>query len=157
MSYYEQLYGEIDDYCTLLNIIKTKINPYEYNFYDFGSGYGKIVNYFGHFFKESIGVEIVKDRYDHSLLNKMNDNVIFINKNFFDVDLKKNFVLLINNLCLKEGTNKRLSQKILDNIQKNSINLVMVSKKLDLLKEYYLNCFTIKCSWGYSEIYFYMI
>tara|TARA_B100000524_G_C23616227_1_gene357985 strand:- start:145 stop:408 length:264 start_codon:yes stop_codon:yes gene_type:complete len=87
----------------------------------------------------------------------MNDNVIFINKNFFDVDLKKNFVLLINNLCLKEGTNKRLSQKILDNIQKNSINLVMVSKKLDLLKEYYLNYFTIKCSWGYSEIYFDMI
>ena len=32
MSYYEQLYGEIDDYCTLFEIIKNYINPNEFFF-----------------------------------------------------------------------------------------------------------------------------
>ena len=45
MSYREQIYGEIND----LNFLYSLINVYtnyrslNYNFYDFGSGYGNIV------------------------------------------------------------------------------------------------------------------
>lgn len=50
MSYYEQTYGEIVDNVTLMNIIKKYIMPKNFIFYDFGSGNGKIVDYFSYFF-----------------------------------------------------------------------------------------------------------
>ena len=155
MSYCEQLYGEIDEIVILLEIIIKYVNPTEYIFDDFGSGYGKIVNYYSYYFIKSIGVELVKERYDKALLYKENNNTIFINDNFFNIILPKNYVLLINNIAFKEGTNKRLSLKILN--ENRAYNLVLVTQKLPLLKKYYLNYFKLACSWGQSEIYIYIL
>ena len=52
-----------------------------YIFYDFGSGYGKIVNYFSNYCLESIGIEIDKERYEKSLQYK-SDNIHFLNFDF---------------------------------------------------------------------------
>lgn len=155
MSYCELLYGEIDDVFNLLKIIKIYINPSDYEFIDFGSGYGKIVNYYSNFFIKSIGIELVKDRYDKALLCKENNNAFFINDNFFNTKLSDKFVLLVNNLALKEGTNKRLSNKILKEGKNN--NVVIVTKKLNLLKDKFKNFYELNCSWGKSEIFIYIL
>lgn len=155
MSYCEQLYGEIDDIYNLLEIIKKYINPLDYEFIDFGSGYGKIVNYFSNFFIKSIGIELVKDRHNKALLYKKNSNAFFINDNFFNTKLSNKFVLLINNLALKDGTNKRLTNKILK--ESKNDNVVIVTKKLNLLKNKCKDIYELDCSWGKSEIFIYIL
>jgi len=160
MSYYETTYGEITDYDSLFIEIEKIINGKEsrckiYNFYDFGSGYGRLVNNFAKYFNKSIGVELVKERHDVAVEEKNKNNLNLINSNFFDVNLDGPLVLFINNLCFGKGTNKRLSHKILEELNNNDI--VIVTKKLDLLDKYYLNMYTFDCSWGKSEFFFYNI
>ena len=163
MRYYEKTYGEIVDFQFLYNYIKIINDSYnknlsDYLFYDFGSGYGKLVNFFSKFCKKSIGVELVKEKYEKSLdcsSNSTNSNVFFYNENFFDHKLNSCCILLINNLCFGPGTDKRLSLKILDECSKEDI--IIVTKKLNLLEEYFLDYITIECSWGESEVYFYIL
>ncbi len=117
MSFYERTYGEINDLSYLYNEIKNifsfnNINHQDYIFYDFGSGYGKIVNFFSKYYKKSIGIEIDKERFQKSL-NYDNNNIEFYNSNFFDTNIDSSCIILINNLCLGTGTNKRLSYKLL--------------------------------------------
>ncbi len=159
MSFFERTYGEILDLNTLYYEIKNisqinNINLENYKFYDFGSGYGKIINFFSNIFKLSIGVEIDNERYSKSLLYDSN-KVLFLNKNFFDEEIKSSCILLANNLCLGNGTNKRLSFKILKECNKNDI--IILTKQLEHLKKYYLYFKTLKCTWGQSELYFYKI
>ena len=157
MSYHEQIYGEIVD-LNLLNALideYTKSESLDYNFYDFGSGYGNIVLSLNNKFSKCFGVEIVEKRYEIAINNNKYDNVYFINSNFFDIKLQNNFVLLINNLCFGNGTNKRLSMKILDESKLDDI--IIVTKKLTLLNEYFRNFYLIDCTWGESEIYIYVI
>ena len=157
MSYHEQLYGEINDLNLLYSLINkyTNYKSFNYNFYDFGSGYGNIVLAYNNKFKRCFGIEIVKDRHNFAEKNNNYLNVYFKNINFFDIKLDSKFVLLINNLCFKEGTNKRLSLKILEESVKGDI--IIVTKKLTLLNEYFRNFYLIDCTWGESEIYIYMI
>ena len=161
MSYHEQIYGEILDLHLLSNIINDSINKYtmlssyKYNFYDFGSGYGKIVSSYYNRFSKCIGIEIVKDRFEYAKRNNNRTNVYFENSNFFDIKLDGPFVLLVNNLCFGIGTNKRLSIKLLE--ESNTNDIIIVTKKLTLLNEYYRNFYLINCTWGESEIYIYVI
>ena len=157
MSYYERTYGEIDDVKTLhqeiINITSSnKLDLKNYLFYDFGSGYGKIVNYFSNHCLESIGIEIDRERYEKSLQFK-SDNIHFLNFDFYYTKIKNPNIILINNLCLGIGTNKRLSLKLLNECTKNDI--LILTKKMVNLENYYLYHQLVKCSWGYSELYFY--
>ena len=159
MSFSEKTYGEIFDLENMFNEIKyilfqKNLEIQNYTFYDFGSGYGKIVNYFSHFFKSSIGIEIDEERYKQSLCFKSN-NIFFKNQNFFYQKIYNPCIILINNLCFNIGTNKRLSLKILNECKKNDI--IIVTLKLDLLDTHYLKFITLECSWGYSEIFIYLL
>ena len=153
MNIYDKATGKIDNYITLLNILKIYINPKNITFYHFGSGDGKIINYFSFFFRKSVGVEIYKERYSISFKN--NDNIKLMNKNFFDVKLDNKFVLLANNISFEIEVNERLSYKILKEIE--NFCLIVVTKKLMFLEKYYLSCFDIHCSWGFIKIYLYYI
>lgn len=156
MSYFEQTYGEILDIDKLFLIIKNYItDTYNVNFYDFGSGYGKIVNNYSNKFKNCYGIEINKERHEYALSNNNKSNVFYIHSNFFDIKLLNNYVLFINNLCFGEGTQKRLSMKIINESKKG--DLIIVTKKLKLLNKLYLIDYTLLFSWGESEIYLYKI
>ena len=158
MSFFERTYGEINDLQFLYNEIKNifsfnNILDQDYIFYDFGSGYGKIVNFFSKHYKKSIGIEIDKERFQKSLIY-LSNNIEFYNINFFDQNIKSSCIVLINNLCLGIGTNKRLSYKLLDECKKN--DMIILTKQMPSLKKYYLYYKTIECSWGNSELYFYL-
>ena len=75
--------------------------------------------------------------------------------NFFDVNIESSCVILINNLCLGVGTNKRLSYKLLEECKKYDI--IILTKQMPALQKYYLYFKTVKCTWGPSELYFYLI
>ena len=159
MSFFEKTYGEINDLQFLHNEIKNifsfnNILDQDYIFYDFGSGYGKIVNFFSKHYKKSIGIEIDKERFEKSLMYDSN-NTHFYNINFFDQNIQSSCIILINNLCLRIGTNKRLSYKLLDECKKN--DMIILTKKMEALDKYYLYDKTTECSWGPSELYFYLI
>ena len=157
MSFFERTYGEINDlqflYSEINNIFSFyKINNQDYIFYDFGSGYGKIVNFFSKYYKKSIGIEIDKERFQKSLMYASN-NIEFYNINFFDQNIESSCIILINNLCLGIGTNKRLSLKLLNECTK--YDMLILTKKMVNLENYFLYFRLVKCSWGYSELYFY--
>lgn len=156
MSYFEQTYGEILDIDYLYSIIQRYvINTNNFNFYDFGSGYGRLVINYRNKFKKCYGIEINKERHDIASSKNIQSNVFFINCNFFDIALLDNHVLFINNLCFGEGTQKRLSMKIINESKKG--DLIIVTKKLKLLNKSYLTDYTLLFSWGESEIYIYKI
>ena len=157
MSYYETTYGEIVDTTHLYQIIENhgSISCKEMYFYDFGSGYGNIVLQFQNKFQQSIGIELVKDRYDHAVKQNKFSNVNFIWENFFHIFLQNPCVILVNNLCLGTGTNKRLGCKLLNEMKSNDI--LMVTKKIKSLELYYITYYNIQCSWGRSELYVYKI
>lgn len=156
MSYFEQTYGEILDIDNLYLIIQRYIiNTNNFNFYDFGSGYGTLVINYRNKFKKCYGIEINKERHDIASSKNIQSNVFFINCNFFDITLLDNHVLFINNLCFGEGTQKRLSTKIINESKKG--DLIIVTKKLKLLNKLYLTDYTLLFSWGESEIYLYKI
>tara|TARA_Y100001970_G_C14238297_1_gene863296 strand:- start:1370 stop:1852 length:483 start_codon:yes stop_codon:yes gene_type:complete len=159
MSYCEKTYGEILDWENMFNEIKNillenNLEIDKYTFYDFGSGYGKIVNFFSKYLLKSIGIELVKSRYKESLIYNSN-NISFKNINFFDQKINGQCIILLNNLCFNIGTNKRLSHKILNECKKNDI--ILTTLKLNLLQNYYLNYITLNCSWGKSELYIYLL
>ena len=157
MSYYETLYGEIVDWGGMVKRIKEHISFSLYNahFYDFGSGYGNLVAMLSKYVKQSFGVEIVKERHQQAIQTYQNQypNARFILGNFFEVPLQSPCILLLNNLCFGTGTNKRLSNKIKKELQKNDI--IIVTKKISDLEKYLKNQYEISCSWGKSEIYIY--
>ena len=69
MSYSEQTYGEIIDIQKLYSIIKTHIpDTCKYYFYDFGSGFGKIVENIGSKFQLSYGIEITLSHISSALV-----------------------------------------------------------------------------------------
>ena len=154
MSYFEQTYGEILDTSKMYSII-TEYVPItsEYSFYDFGSGFGKIVEEFSNKFKLSYGIEINKERYLVSIENSKSDSVSLIYGNFFHTHVHGPCVVFCNNLCLGNGTSKRLSMKF--NKELNTGDLLLVTKPLTLVKNQPDYLYTIDCSWGESEIYLY--
>lgn len=156
MSYFEQTYGEILDISKMYSIITEHLPiTADYRFYDFGSGFGKIVKEYANKFKISYGIEINKERYLVSIENNKSDSLSFIYGNFFDTNVEGPCVVFCNNLCLGNGTLKRLSMKF--NEELKSGDLLLVTKPLPLLHKHYDSYYTLNCSWGESEIYLYKI
>ena len=154
MSYFEQTYGEILDITKMYSIITKHVPVTEhYRFYDFGSGFGKIVQEYANKFKTSYGIEINKERCLVSVQNNKYDSVSLIYGNFFHTYVQSPCVVFCNNLCLGNGTLKRLSMKF--NKELKSDDILLVTKPLPLLHKHYDNCYTINCSWGQSELYLY--
>lgn len=153
MSYFETLYGEIEDLDMLINIVHNHTkNVSNTIFYDFGSGYGNITLHFHKYFESCHGIEIMKDRHSIAMEKNIYSNVYFYNQNFFDVFIENPCVVLLNNLCFGDGTNKRLGIKIAAEVH---FGLILTTKKIDVLSSYYNTYHTIKCSWGSSEVYVY--
>lgn len=157
MSSFERTYGEILDiaglYYEISLLLHTKFS--EYTFYDFGSGYGKVVRFFSKFVKKSIGYEIDKERYIESLKSWKRSNVSFENIDMFDADITESpRIVFVNNVCFKIGTNKRLSLKLLDTCRPGDI--VVTTLRLELLEKYFVKKVLFQCSWSMSETYFYV-
>ena len=154
MSYSEQTYGEIIDIQKLYSIITSHIpDTSRYYFYDFGSGFGKIVENIGSKFQLSYGIEINKERHEKAERDKRIPNSNYIYGNFFHTFVEHPSVVICNNLCLGNGTLKRLSMKF--NKELNSGDLLLATKPLPLVKNQPDYLYSIDCSWGESEIYLY--
>ena len=156
MSFNEQTYGEVVDTQKMYSLISDYIsNSSGYRFYDFGSGFGKIVEEYANKFKESQGIEINKERHMVAKKNNKHASASFIHGNFFHTDIQSSCVVFCNNLCLGIGTLKRLSMKF--NNELNPGDLLLVTKPMPWLSKQYRICCKINCSWGESEIYLYTI
>lgn len=154
MSYSEQTYGEIVDTQKMYSVIREYVPiTKEHKFYDFGSGFGKIVEEYASKFKITYGIEINKERHLFSIENNKSDTISLIYGNFFHIFLQGPCVVFCNNLCLGKGTLKRLTMKF--NKELNFGDLLVVTKPLPLLRKQYSGCHKINCSWGESEIYLY--
>lgn len=154
MSFSEQTYGELYDTQKMFSLLCEHISyPGGYRFYDFGSGYGKVVEEYSDKFESLYGVEINKERHIMSLINKKSDKVSLIFGNFFHTTIEGPCVVFCNNLCLGNGSLKRLSQKF--NKELKPGDLLIVTKPMPLLREQYKVSHTVNCSWGDSEIYLY--
>ena len=148
-----------------------------YNFYDLGSGVGKLVIY-SHILKDfdkSIGIEFNKERHKKAKTAKKNllknnrktrkntrGKLIFIegtifNKKYFDN--KKNSVYFINNLCFNEDMNKQLSEYF-NKYRLNSglKTVIFCSKQIPGLEPYLKGERKVKMSWSNkSTVYKYMM
>tara|TARA_Y100000389_G_scaffold204949_2_gene261157 strand:+ start:3326 stop:3811 length:486 start_codon:yes stop_codon:yes gene_type:complete len=157
MSYSERTYGEVVEleplYDEIVDLLSEKeLKLHNYIFCDYGSGTGKIINYFAKYFKQAIGFEIDKDRYVMSVISSV-ENTVFKNNSFFDEKIVSPSVLFLNNLCFRKGTNKRLSLKFIDECKQN--DLVISTTKMPLMECYFVKDITLECSWGKSELYIY--
>ena len=108
---------------------------------DLGSGYGKILNYFGNHKKINIdGIEYEKKIYLES--KKLENNKIkFFNNNFFEFDFaEKNYSLLILNDPLKKTTDLEKITKKLISLNKNFFYVfINLSKdKINIIKKYFI-------------------
>ena len=108
---------------------------------DLGSGYGKILNYFGNFKKISIdGIEYEKNIYIES--KKLENNKIKVfNKDFFEFDFNtKNYSLLILNDPLKKTTDlEKIIIKLLS-LNKNFffVFINLSEDKINIAKKYFV-------------------
>lgn len=153
---FEGTYGELTfyGYSDILKNIDINKNV-KYDFYDLGSGTGKVIMYaalFGNF-KNIIGVEYLKERHDiaknafSKLIdqeeNNLNSHIYLIKGNLID---KKYFnesdyaVYFISNLCFSEKMNDKVS--LLFNKYRNPIKgkrtVIICSKKFNKLKNFTL-------------------
>ena len=106
---------------------------------DLGSGYGKVLYFFGKIKKYKIdGVELDKDIYVESLSLK-NKNIKVYNKNIlkFDMSNKKYELFIINDPLKKLSDLKKLINKILRIKKKKHLILINLSKeKSNSIKKY---------------------
>ena len=135
-------YGEMTyDGMNKLNSIINKNNDFKY-FMDIGSGRGKLPLYMSGIpgIKKSYGIELVKDRFDDSIIlkndlaNKFNyytDKVEFINDNIFNIPIN-NFIkekgfIWMSNLCFNPDINDDIFRKLHIELPANSV--ICCSKK----------------------------
>ena len=106
---------------------------------DLGSGYGKVLYFFGKIKKYKIdGVELNKEIYNESLSLK-NNNINVYNKNIlkFNFFNKKYELFIINDPLKKLSDLKKLINKILRIKKKNYLVLINLSKeKSNYMKKY---------------------
>jgi hypothetical protein len=129
-------YGEME-YPGMKNILDHvhKIDKFN-NFIDLGSGRGKLPLYVAGLpnISKSIGIELVKERHDDALeiKNKLEeyqhitDKVIFINDDFFNVDLSKHInnnktLIWLSNLCFPQELNNKIFNKLVNILPSGSI------------------------------------
>ena len=88
-----------------------------------------------------------------SVENSKSGSVSLIYGNFFHTYVHGPCVVFCNNLCLGNGTLKRLSMKF--NEELKSDDILLVTKPLPLIHKHYDRCYILNCSWGESELYLY--
>lgn len=175
-----ETYGEltIDGFNKLLGDKSWK----GYNFYDLGSGVGKVVIY-SHLLKDfdkSIGVEFNKERHNKAktaqrkLTSKVKTKNIrktrknnkrklifnrgtMFNKKYFDN--KKDSVYFISNLCFTEEMNKQLTEYFNKYRVKPKLKtLIFCSKELPGLKFTSKDILSVQMTWSNnSQIYKYLL
>jgi tRNA G46 methylase TrmB len=163
---YSIIYGEMeyDGIETICNIEDID-NSFD-TFIDIGSGRGKIVLYMATKFNKSIGIEIVKDRYNNAnnLLESLNNysfftkKVKFVNDDVLNIKFTNNKCLIfMNNTCFTQNFTDNLFIKLLNEISNGSI--IMCNHKctqMDKIKFMYDK--NIPMSWNKNNIvYFYKI
>ena len=163
-------YGEMEyeGIQTLLNKLNQKFN----NFIDLGSGRGKLPLYVANYpdITNSIGVELVKERYEDALIikdklynfNEITDKVKFINDDFININLSNytNGLTLvwISNFCFSQDLSNRIFKKLIQVLSAGSI--ICSSKEHNLTTNNLVNIgkLPIKMSWyNESTVYIYKI
>ena len=107
---------------------------------DLGSGYGKVLYFFGKIKKYKIdGIELDKEIYFESLTLK-NKNIKIYNKNIlkFNISNKKYESFIINDPLKKVSDLKKLINKILKIKKNNYLILINLSKKKSIIIKKYL-------------------
>lgn len=141
---YNYVYGEIN-YDGIERLYKVLMSMFfdEYVFIDLGSGNGKFPLYLAskQQIVRSFGVELVKERYDFSLvlLNKLKKRIFqqfihkihFHNEDIFNIDFSKmvsirneptlKSIIWISNLCFKEEHTKGILEKLSQEVEEGSL------------------------------------
>jgi len=123
-----------------LKLIKNFIIKKEIKFIcDLGSGYGKILYFFGEINQYKIdGVEINKEIYLESL-SLVNKNILVYNENILDFNLskKKYDIFIINDPLKKADDFKILIKKICENLSKEEYVIIinLNKEKIEYMKE----------------------
>ena len=146
----------------------SKINT----FIDIGSGRGKLCLFMAAIekIKKSIGIELVKERFDDALelkeklLFEYSNKVTFINSNVFEVNFKSlindnsQVFVWFSNLCFEQSTTDSIFKKLSEELPTNSI--ICCSKKLNdtNIKLTFIESLQIEMSWSKeSVVYIYKI
>ena len=153
---YSVVYGEVTKDST--NGIVTQFKEH-FNentiFYDLGCGLGKMVIHIGLKYnpKKSCGIELSKERIKgaNDLKEKYckdNDNVSFIEGDFFESDFSDATIIYLDNTVMSH----ELTKKVVDNLQKGC--LFICRKKPDFIKTETLKDSKFKTGYGYSVLHF---
>ncbi len=122
---YSDIYGEVTEKSTngIVNYFKDYFNENTV-FYDLGCGLGKMVAHIGLQYnpKKSCGIELSKERIDATMLIKEkyckdNDNISFIEGDFFLIDFSDATVVYCDDTAMSQDVTK----KIIDNLPKGCL------------------------------------
>jgi hypothetical protein len=169
ITYGEMTYQGIE--ILYINVCKKYFSILPHCFIDIGSGKGKLCLYMAekNNIEQSIGVELVKSRYDYSIELKENlkdkysnitNKVKFYNLNIFDVKLNKLIMtspifIWFSNLCFDTNNNVVVFKKIVNEIPSGSI--ICCSKPINPIDNCeILEIIKIPMSWmNDSDVYIY--
>lgn len=128
-------------------------------FYDLGCGIGKTVFFANAVYgAKSIGVDIVGDFITNGnlVVKEMNlQNISFLEKSIFDIDLKNGTVFYITPTCFDEENMRKVIKKF-EKLPKGS-RLIVLSKHLQMPNLKLLGSQTLYYSWGRAETFYYEI
>jgi hypothetical protein len=154
------LYEIYSRYAPLSNIISSYRN-----FYDLGSGIGKIVLGLTALNSslKGVGIEVISERVQqaNTALQRLRDTSIkqrveFVCLSFLDdsINYSNACWIFISNLCLSDDTAQQLTEKLERELNNGSI--VVCSKQLNSTKFEQLNHITLPMSWSdQSKVYVY--
>jgi len=154
------LYEVYSRYAPLSNIISSYRN-----FYDLGSGIGKIVLGLTALNSslKGVGIEVISERVQqaNTALQRLRDTSIkqrveFVCLSFLDdsINYSNACWIFISNLCLSDDTAQQLTEKLERELNNGSI--VVCSKQLNSTKFEQLNHVTLPMSWSdQSKVYVY--
>jgi len=140
-TYGEMTIDGIEKLTTLLNSLHN-VSDYPEDrqvFYDLGSGIGKIVITIASLVPsiKSVGVEIIKSRHSQALLAlqkiknvPVKNRISFILDSLYNTDLSNACWIYVSNLCFTNEMNDKLSQKLINETQLNT--LIVCSMQFNL-------------------------
>lgn len=166
-TYGEMTIDGIEKLTTLLNSLHN-VSDYPEDrqvFYDLGSGIGKIVITIASLVPniKSVGVEIIKSRHSQALLAlqkiknvPVKNRISFILDSLYNTDLSNACWIYVSNLCFTNEMNDKLSQKLINETQLNT--LIVCSMQFNLPENLFklTGKYNIPMSWSNaSNVYIY--
>ena len=153
LTYGETSYFAMKESLKAVNMSKDDI------FYDLGCGTGKTVFYANATYgAKSIGVDIVPDFINNAnkIVHEMNlQNISFIEKSIFDVNLKDGTVFYITPTCF-DAENMQKVMKKFEKLPKGS-RLIVLSRHLPLPNLKLIDRKNLFYSWGKAETFYYSV